>query len=229
MVKLIKNRAFLKNTLTAKNRKEIASQLRRKLAQLISTSLIALFIFAFSAEGFIPMGDPWRIYWTLGFLLGRYLVFQSIKFGFPPKFADLEKKYVRKSDHRHTWRCLMGPEVPVFFFLPFINPALLWRGVLFVLIDVYSCVFGTLFGKHLYFENKTVEGSLGAFACIFLTFWIFIPVSPWILLAMSALGVVVEAFSPKLGLKDNFFLSLVGILSLIFVSWCFGIFETFIF
>ena len=199
------------------NKKNIKLEFRRKLAQAFSVCLIAFFIFFFSPEGVMYFGEPWRIYWTMGFVLGKYLVFQLMKFGYPKRWHRIEKKYMRRDGHKHTWKCLMEPEIAVLIFLPFINPIVICMGVFFVLIDVYACMIGVAFGRYYFFQNKSVIGSLGALFCIFFTLIWIIPVPLEILFLICLIAVGIEVLSPFLLLKDNFYLALYGIIVLIVI------------
>lgn len=161
----------------------------------------------------------------MGFVFGRYLVFQLIKFDYLKKFSEIEQNFMRRDGHKHTWKCLLEPDVVILFFIPFINAAILWRAVLLVLIDVYACIIGVLLGRHEFLEEKTIQGSIGALLCISITLFLFTPFPIIYVLFIALIGIIFEALSPKLILKDNFYLALVGVITFIIFSNITGALE----
>lgn len=188
-------------------------ELKRKGFQTISLFYLILVLWIFSIKGpFYVHIKSFRIIWTGGFILGKFLIFQGVKFGFFNYAAEFESAQ-RRDNHQHTWKCfLMQPEVSTLFFLPLFNIESIIGGLFLVLVDVYACLSGKLWGKHEFLNKKTLEGSLGAFILIFLTYFLLFDISLLAILVISGIGVLFELFSKRIKVKDNMLLSLFGIL-----------------
>ncbi|MHA1291737.1 MAG: hypothetical protein ACTSQJ_03600 [Promethearchaeota archaeon] len=193
-------------------------EIRRKVCQAISVFWLASIVWIFSDNGIFYLKEPFRIFWTEIFIILKFSIIQGIKFGLlKPKWSEIEKNYFRRNNHEHTLKCLLEPDLIIIGLVPFVDPKILYYGVLLVLIDVFACIIGLKFGKHRIDENKSYEGSLGAFFLTFIIMWLITDIPYLLLITMCLIGVLIEIFSPKIGIKDNFLLALGGILFLLII------------
>ncbi len=124
---------------------------------------------------------------------------------------------MRREGHKHRPKCLMEPDIAALIFIPILSPEMIYKGIFLVLIDVYACIIGVKIGKREIINNKSLEGSIGAYFVFLISSFFLVNIYWPYLFILSVLGVFVELFATKVGLKDNFLLAFSGILYLALV------------